>query len=321
MRRIDVDVDEIVRLYATEGLRAAEIGRRLGCNPSVVLARLAEAGVRRSRRARLDREEVIRRYVEEGWPLTRLGAAHGVAPTTIASNLRRWGVPTRSHVESLQPRNRLPCPRSLAFRGYLLGFVWGDLAVEQVMTSSLTVSVRGSTTHEEQRMLIDDLFGRFGPIRWSEMARSSCVRVSLDRSFAFLFQKYSGEVPAWVTGPDVEAAFAAGYTDAEGSFGVYDGRGRFKIDAYDAGVLSWLAEWMGRSGISCRHRLVRQKGDPRPDGGTFNGDLWRINVNEPVSLLRLAATLGPFLRHGRRRARMDDVVANIHERLRTRVFL
>jgi hypothetical protein len=169
--------------------------------------------------------------------------------------------------------------------------------------------------------LIDDLSGRFGPIRWSETARSSCVRVSLDQSFAFLFEKYSDEVPAWITGAAVEAAFAAGYTDAEGSFGVYDGRARFKIDACDASVLARLAEWMRRSGIGCRHRLLHVKGDLRPDGRTFNGDLWRINVNESVSLLRLAATLDPFLRHGRRRARMDEVVANIHERLRSRVLL
>jgi transposase-like protein len=322
VRRIDVDAEEIVRLYAS-GLRASAIATRLGCRTELVYARLAEAGVPRTRKARavlLGRDEISRLYLEERWSLARLAARYDVAPQTIARHLREWGVPTRSHVEALQPAGRRRCPRSLALRSYLLGFVWGDLAVEETSSRSLTVSVRGSTTHDEQVELINGLFAPYGAVSWSVGSVSSCVRVSLDRSFSFLFEKYGDAVPTWIRGHEAEAAFAAGYVDAEGSFGVYAGRARFKLDSYDEAVVGWMADWMRRSGIECRHRLVAPKGSPRSDAGSFNGDLWRINVNEALGILRLSATLEPFLRHERRRARMAAAVANVHDRLRSRAF-
>lgn len=146
------------------------------------------------------------------------------------------------------------------------------------------------------------------------------MRASLDLSFAFLADKYSTVVPVWISGSEPEAAFAAGYIDAEGSFGVYDGRARFKLDSYDSEVHAWLVSWMARSGIPCRSRIVARAGDVRSDEGAFAQDLHRINVNDSLGILRLAATLEPFLRHERRRARMSAAVSNIHERLRTRAF-
>lgn len=316
-----MDTDEIVRLYTEERLRGSAIAASMGCSPTVVYARLNAAGVRPTRKAPLDPDELVRLYVVEGWSTARVGRELGVASQTAAKHLRAAGVPLRGHAESLQPRGRVPCPTSLPFRAFLLGFVWGDLAVEQVSPESLTISVRGSTTHAEQVDLINDLFRPYGPVRWAVGVRSSCVRVSLDRSFSFLIEKHGVEVPTWIRGPEAEAAFAAGYIDAEGSFGVYDGRARFKVDSYDEPVLAWMAEWMRRSGVACRHRLVAARGSPRPDAGSFNADLWRINVNASFGILRLAATLEPFLRHERRRARMSDAVANVHDRLRTRAFL
>ena len=318
--RVEVDTGEIVRLYTEEGLRAAAIASRLGCSPSIVYARLSDAGVPRSRRARLDREELVRLYVDEGWSTSRIGRELAVAPQTVARHLREAGIALRGQVESLQPRGRRPCPAALPFRAYLLGFAWGDLAVERAGPASRTISVRSSTTHREQMTLIDGLFAPYGPVRWAIGTESSCVRVSLDSSFAFLFDKHGPAVPTWIRSAETEAAFAAGYIDAEGSFGIYDGRARFKVDSYDAAVLAWLARWMTRSGIGCRHRLVAAVGSARPDVGVFNGDLWRINVNDSFGILRLAATLEPFLRHERRRARMSAAVSNIHERLRTRAF-
>lgn len=320
MRRIELDVDEIVRLYTQEGMRAAAIGRQLGCSGSIVLARLHEAGVKPNRRASIDPEEARSLYVGEGWSLNRIGEHYGAASQTVGRLLRSMGVEMRSHVASLQPQGRRPCPVGGPIRSYLLGFVWGDLAVERSERSQ-TISVRGSTTHEAQRKLIDDVFTPFGPVRWWVCSSSFQARVSLDLSFEFLFDKYRGRVPAWVRGPECEAAFAAGYIDAEGSFGVYDGRARFKLDSYDGAVHQWLGEWLTASGVQFRQRIVRRKGDPRDDHGSYKSDLWRTNVNESFALLRLAATLDPYLRHARRRARMDAAVANIRERLRSRALL
>ena len=107
----------------------------------------------------------------------------------------------------------------MTYRAYALGFVWGDLAAERLWTTSLTIAVRGSTTKPEQVDVVRGLFTDFGKVTVTVGQASMSVRASLDLSFEFLLDKYGTEVPPWVSGGPVEAAFAAGYIDAEGSFG------------------------------------------------------------------------------------------------------
>jgi hypothetical protein len=252
MRRLDVDTQEIVRLYVEEGLRGAAIADRLGCTPSIVYSRLESAGVRRSRRARLHREEVASAYLG-GESCLSIGRRAGVAAATVARHLRSWGVAMRTHAEALQPVGRVPCPKSRELRAYLLGFAWGDLAVQPPQGRGITVGITSSTTH----------------------------------------------------------------IDAEGSFGVYDGRARFKLDSCDHEVHSWLHAWLDRVGVPFVGRVVERCGE-RPNGLRLNRDLHRINVNDALGLARLVATIDPFARHERRRATMAAAVQNVVDRMRAR---
>src|SRR4051794_1766367 len=131
VRRIDVDADEIVRLYEA-GVRATAIAAELGCGEGVVLARLKAAGVLvTSRASRLSeaREAVCGLYGDEGWTAQRIGEKYGVSGTTVLRYLREWGVPVRGRWVGHREQHR-PCPRSAPFRAYVLGFCWGDLAVD-----------------------------------------------------------------------------------------------------------------------------------------------------------------------------------------------
>jgi hypothetical protein len=316
MRRLDVDTQEIVRLYVEEGLRGAAIADRLGCTPSIVYSRLESAGVRRSRRARLHREEVVSAYLG-GESCLSIGRRAGVAAATVARHLRSWGVAMRTHAEALQPVGRVPCPKSRELRAYLLGFAWGDLAVQPPQGRGITVGITSSTTHEAQVDLIRSAFEPFGKVYVFTCGSVRSLRVSLDSSFRFLLAKYGGAVPPWVAGPTVEAAFAAGYIDAEGSFGVYDGRARFKLDSCDHEVHSWLHAWLDRVGVPFVGRVVERCGE-RPNGLRLNRDLHRINVNDALGLARLVATIDPFARHERRRATMAAAVQNVVDRMRAR---
>lgn len=316
MRRLPIDTDEVVRLYVEEGLRARAIAARLGCSDGLVYARLEEAGVKRSRYAHLDRALVTARYLG-GESARSIAIDHGVADATVVRNLRRWGVPLRGHAESLQPGGRLPCPRSVALRAYLLGFVWGDLAVDPPQGAGSTIAVRGSTTHQAQLDVVRSVFGPFGRVQESEHHGATCVRASLDPTFAFLLAKYGEAVPSWVRGSAPEAAFAAGYIDAEGSFGVYDGRARFKLDSCDLAVHDWLLRWMASIGVHAIGRLVEERG-VRTTGLRLNADLYRINVNDALALRRLIVTIEPFSRHARRRATMAAASQNVIDRMRAR---
>jgi hypothetical protein len=316
MRRIELDDDEIVRLYVEERLRAKAIGEMVGCSDAKVYAVLEAARIPRSSRARLPLDEAIRLYQHEGWSLTRLGARFGVCGSTVRRHLQEAGVRTRDPTESRQPFGRRSCPTSQPFRAYLLGLVWGDFSVRRHGRAGQTLSVGSSTTDPCQVDLIREVFSPFGPVYdWNNRT----FRASLDLSFDFLEAKYEGTIPDWVRTPEIDSAFAAGYIDAEGSFGVYEGRARFKLDAYDRAVLHWLHAWCRRIGVRSRLRRVAQEGSPRPDGGTFNRDLWRVNVNAGPALLRLIATLEPYLRHAGRRDAASRARANVLHRLRSRI--
>ncbi len=323
MRKIVVDNDEIVRLYVEDRVAGRAIGKHLGVSESVVFRVLEEAGVKRSARAHLPMDEVVRLYVQEHWPLYRIAEKFGVVGSTVARHLREVGVQTRNTVEAHQPTGRRPCPNSVVLRSYVLGLVWGDFWVKTHSPDGLTVSVSSSTTHLEQVQLIRDVFEPFGPVyEWGsglDRGEGRSFRASLDLSFSFLFAKYQGAVPEWIRGVEAQAAFAAGYVDAEGCFGVYEGRARFKLDSYDCEVLEWLHRWSRSGGIRSRLRRVARAGDRRPDQGDFRKDLWRVNVNESLSLLRFIATLDPYLRHSGRRSDAERARQNIVNRLRGRI--
>ncbi len=291
-------------------MRSQEIAQRLGCSDAVVFERLQRAQIPRSRRARISIDEARRFYLEEGWTLARLGERFDCDPVTVARHLREAGVQIRSGVESRQPPGRVPAPRSNMYRAYVLGLVWGDFALETHGQRGMTLSVKTSTTCAHQVALTHEIFDPFGPVTYS----GRTLRASLDRSFDFLMEKRGVVPPQWISRAPVCAAFAAGYVDAEGSFGVYEGRGRFKVDSYDAGVLNWLVDWCRGLGIRAHLRTIVRRGSERPGARPFPKDLVRVQVNEALSLSRLVATLEPFARHGRRRETMGLVRRNVLER-------
>lgn len=212
MRRLELDVDEIVRLYCDVGWRSQAIAERFGCTAETILARLDEAGVPRSRHARLARDEVVRRY-QLGESAVSIARDYGVTGPTVTRNLQRWGIPTRSHVEARQPWGRRPASRSGTFRAYALGFAAGDLFVHRLGGPGSSVHISCSTTDEVQCELIRVVFGPYGNV----VVSGTTVRVSLDESFEFLEAKYERQIPHWVAGALWDPYFA-GYIDAEGSF-------------------------------------------------------------------------------------------------------
>jgi hypothetical protein len=188
------------------------------------------------------------------------------------------------------------------------------MAAQQRSVRTGVVELASSTTQPAQRNLIHSLFDDHGPVRES----GGSMRVTLDRSFAFLLDKYRPVVPSWVASdPDASVAYLAGYVDAEGSFGVYDGRGRFKLDSYDAHVLRFAAEWCASQEIDALLRQLTEAGQQRW-GVRWNGALYRLTINRAPALERYVATIGPYLRHADRRAAAAAVQSNLLERRRVR---
>ena len=87
-----------------------------------------------------------------------------------------------------------------------------------------------------------------------------------------------------------------------------------KVDSYDEHVHLWLRDWFDRIGVSGRLVRVAEAGKVRANAPPFPRDLWRTTVNARLDLLRLIATLEPFMRHAKRRSNAFSARANILER-------
>ena len=105
------------------------------------------------------------------------------------------------------------------------------------------------------------------------------------------------------------AAFVGGYIDAEGSFGIYDKRSRFRLGSYDKEILEQIHTWLKIHKIKSIYILERQKRVGQ------NNDFWRITINDSKSLAVLHKLVFLYLRHSKRRSDFTKVMENINSRV------
>lgn len=119
-------------------------------------------------------------------------------------------------------------------------------------------------------------------------------------------------IPKWIrNNANNLSAFAAGYIDAEGNFGINQGRARFSVGSYDKNILHRIHRWLTEEKINSKLRLIGKKGEERPEGYRFNNDLWRLNVNEAQSLLKFINIIKLFINHRKRIEDINAVLNNI----------
>ncbi len=109
--------------------------------------------------------------------------------------------------------------------------------------------------------------------------------------------------------------------DAEGSFHIQAGigrpveQGRLKIQTTDSAILEQCHARLKEFGIDAsRVRQVIQAGHIDKRGVTARKDVWKFEIGEKESLLRLIELLSPWIRHSKRRENMDKVRRNIEWR-------
>lgn len=183
-------------------------------------------------------------------------------------------------------------------RAYMIGFRIGDLNVYKTSEKSELIVVRCHTTQKEQVDVIKKLFQKFGKVTISVRNGHFHANCFLNQTFHFLIPKDFSDVSR-----KGFPAFVAGYTDAEGNFILNQNRARFKIDSYDFHVLNSITEWLHVKGIQYKLRQIARKGDLQYIRGVkskYNGDLWRLNINQAKSLKKFITKIIPFLKHRKR---------------------
>lgn len=259
-------------------------------------------------------EELGYLYTHENLSPAKIAEKYNCSSVTVRNRLLESGLPlrTKSAAQTKYPKHSFS--GSNAERAYMLGFRYGDLNVYQPKATSEVVVVRCHTTHEAQEEVFEQLFGKYGRITKSRNSRSVHLNCYLDLSFLFLLDKDNTNTLQWISTDDaLRWSFAAGYIDAEGTFGLNQGKGRFKVDAYDMEIIFEMHELFIKYGINSKLRIIARKGE-NDYGWVWKKDLWRVSVNEAQSLEKVITLLLPYLTHKKRRKDCATVLQNISQR-------
>lgn len=260
----------------------------------------------------ITKERLENLYRGKKLSLKKVASVLGCTDVTVAGYMRRFDIPRRDKATMRVKYRKLPFSGTDEDKAYMIGFRLGDLNVYKPYSNSQIYVARCHTTHSSQSDLIRELFGPYGGVKVSFTDNGYTINCFLDTSFEFLYPK---ELPSWIFSnrSSIALAFIAGYTDAEGSFGLNQGRGRFKIDSYDYAVLKNIYDFLTKTGINPKFRMIASRGSRR-GLKIWNGDLWRLNINIAGELEKFICSIRPFMRHRNRLAGAGQVLANVKKR-------
>jgi len=305
---------DLYRLYCVEKRSTVFIAKIYNCNHDTISNRLREFDIPMRSKYEIPKEELLKLYVEENKSPEFISKLYGCTFGTIRNRLKKYAIPVKSKSLAQTHYAKYNFSGDVAEKAYMIGFRLGDLNVYKTKENAETIIVRCHTTCLPQIVLMKDIFERYGHVTANTRKDGGTdVNCYLNKTFDFLLPK-ADFVEKWIIDDEkCFRAFAAGYIDAEGTFGVYQNRGRFKMDSYDKGILSQIHNWLDRNKINNKFFRVQLQGDFL-SGYRMNKDVWRINVNGVGDLLKFVETINPFLKHGKRVSDMSKVVKNIEQR-------
>lgn len=256
-------------------------------------------------------------YLDKNLTPLMIGKKFGCSFKTITNRLVEYKIPLKDPAFARMRYSKKDFDGSLAEKAYMVGFRIGDLNVYKKSPNSKTIVVRCHTTQEQQLIIINSLFKKFGRVTNSFNSGHYHTNCFLNDSFGFLISK---DFLSWkwirnCDNKNTAFGFIAGYTDAEGNFILNQNRARFKIDSYDFEVLNWFSLWLAKNGIYNKFRCIYKKGESvRGYNYSFKKDLWRLNINEMSSLRSFILNILPFLRHATRIQDAKVCLKNIYDR-------
>lgn len=233
---------------------------------------------------------------------------------TIRNRIREFGIAKRSPSDARMRYEKHDFSDNSIEKAYLLGFRLGDLSVYQTNPHSDLIVVRCHTTQMAQVTLIKRLFSSYGHVTVSEGIHGYNANCFVNTTFRFLLPKHK-QIPHDVEQSKASTwAFIAGYIDAEGYFGINQGKARFKMDSYDVHILEWMMMVFQQSSLPAKFRRVALQGQSQYRVGIFHKDLWRLEINEASSIFRFIALVGRYIRHEKRKVDMMMCLYNIQGR-------
>lgn len=314
LAKIDLDKEKLNRLYFSQKLSTYKIADLLGCSVKTVTNKMRKYHIvgRPIKKSPIDKQVLITLYKKERLSLKQIGKQYDMTASGILKRMKKSNIPRRSSWES-NTGTKKPFNGNTKEKAYMIGFRLGDLGIRQSSKKTKMVLVGSNTTKKDQVILINNLFKKYSKIWISKPNSIGVMSVStiLHPSFNFLLPK-KDRIEDWIMSNNKNmCAFTAGYVDAEGSFGIYNKRAKFKVGSYDKGILKQMNNWFRENKIVSIFRLESKKRVGQ------NKDFWQITVNEARSLLLLRKLIFTYMRHKKRRTNFEEVKQNIVSRLRS----
>ncbi|MDB5245514.1 MAG: hypothetical protein JWN90_619 [Parcubacteria group bacterium] len=305
----------LAALYLKEGLSTYAIAARYACDAKTIYRHLKLNGItpRSIEKITLTKEDLQYLYIHEKKSLKDIGDEFGYSAAGILKKCREFGIKRRAISETSTKHAKYDFAGSNEDKAYIIGFRLGDLGIRKMKN---LVYVSSGTTKDAQVTLIRELFSPYGPVWVGNKSKTGAVNVScsLNGSFSFLLPKHKN-IPKWILQSSASFySFLAGYADAEGNFGIQDGRARFRIRSYDVEILEDLHEGLNRLGVENTFGLESKAGIS-PGGSKRNEDCWRLAVAKAPSLHLMLTTLLPLLRHQKRYGDAKQAMENVAQRL------
>lgn len=267
-----------------------------------------------SKKVIVSRDDLERLYWIEHKSSIEIGKLFRCHPMTIRNRIREFGIQKRSASDARTRYEKRIFSENITEKAYLLGFRLGDLSAYQTSSRSDVIIIRCHTTQMVQVDLLNKLFLPYGQVTVSDGRYGFNVNCYVDKTFDFLLPKHM-RVPAYIERLEQSIwAFIAGYVDAEGSFGINQGKARFKVDSYDVHILEWMVAIFQKSSLSVKFRQIASQGQLQYRLGTFHKDLWRLEINSASSVARFIDLVGPYILHEKRKADMMMCLNNVRAR-------
>jgi hypothetical protein len=143
----------------------------------------------------------------------------------------------------------------------------------------------------------------------------SVITFYLNESFDFLLKK-EDNIDDWILG-DKEpfSAFLAGYLDAEGHFGVYNGFSEFSIATYDKNILHQISKKLVLLGVECpKSKITVKKGKADKRGVPCHKDLWRVRITRKEPIRQVIELVKTHVKHAKRLCDLEKAEQNLLER-------
>jgi intein-encoded DNA endonuclease-like protein len=316
-KRVNISKDYLEKLYINEKLNTYQIADKIGCCQGTVWNKLKKYNIPRrpsNPPVNISKEELIDLYWNKKLSTWKIEKLTGVSRGSIHRKMKEWGIKIRNISEShiIYPKKDFDGGELL--QAYLVGFSEGDLRVRMAgKEKSETIKLDCGSTKNAQIDLIEALFSPYGRVWISRIYEKDKRQIEafLNQSFDFLLKK---EIPQeYFEDKTLFFAFFTGFTDAEGSIYISQGKANYSLGNCDYNILKKIKFSLEKFGIRCSNvNLGMKKGWVNPSNGyILNEDYWQLTVGGRLALLKLLFILRQHSQHKDRKYCIEEGLKNI----------